>query len=228
MIKNIFLDAGGVILNERIFDENSAIIITDIIKKYNKDYSIKNYWNDVDEAVYRFIPKVYDYVLFKNIKKINEFEHEKKQYKIEIKIKNKFELMNGIKEFLIEYSKQYKIGILGQYGKDFKYYLKNENIIQYFTYTEIQDNYYVTKPDTRYFINILEKCNCEAEESIMIGDRIDKDIIPAKMVGMKTIRIKTGIHKKQEARIPEEIPDLTIDNINEINMEKIKIMDYVA
>jgi hypothetical protein len=32
MIKNIFLDAGGVILDERIFEEISANIITDRIK----------------------------------------------------------------------------------------------------------------------------------------------------------------------------------------------------
>jgi ribonucleotide monophosphatase NagD (HAD superfamily) len=39
----------------------------------------------------------------------------------------------------------------------------------------------------------------------MVWDRIDKDIIPAKMVGMKTVRIRTGIHKTQEARTPEEM-----------------------
>ena len=228
MIKNIFLDAGGVILDEQAFEENSSLIITKIIKQYNKNYSIKDYWNDVDEAVYRFIPKVYDYVLFKNIRNINEYDRMKKKYRMEIIKLQKFELMNGIMEFLIEYSKQYKIGILGQYGNDFKNYLKNENIIQYFTYTEIQDNYNITKPDPRYYEKILEICNCKAEESIMVEDRIDKDIIPAKMVGMKTIRIKTGIHKNQEARILEEIPDLTIENINEINMEKIKAIDYVT
>ena len=62
----------------------------------------------------------------------------------------------------------------------------------------------------------------------MVGDRIDKDIIPAKMVGMKTIRIKTGIHKNQEPRIPKEIPDKTVEKIKEIKMETIKAMDYFA
>jgi len=62
----------------------------------------------------------------------------------------------------------------------------------------------------------------------MVGDRIDKDIIPAKMVGMKTIRIKIGIYKNQEPRIPEEIPDLTVNKIEEIKIETIKAMDYFA
>ena len=52
----------------------------------------------------------------------------------------------------------------------------------------------------------------------MVGDRIDKDIIPAKLVGMKTIRIRTGIHKNQEARTPEEIPDITVNELCEIRI----------
>ena len=227
MIKNIFLDAGGVILDEKYFEENSAIIISNLIKQYNKDYSVKNYWNDVEEAVYRFVPKIYDYVLYKNMQNLQEFQKSKKQYKTELNnCKSKFKLMNGIKEFLMEYSKKYSIGILGQYGKDFKDYLEEEKILKYFIYTEIQDDYNLTKPDPRYFELILSKCNCKAEESIMIGDRIDKDIIPAKMVGMKTIRIRTGIHKNQEPRVFEEIPDITVEKIDEIEEEHIKAMDY--
>ena len=55
----------------------------------------------------------------------------------------------------------------------------------------------------------------------MIGDRIDKDIIPAKQVGLKTIRVLTGIHKKQKSRYPEEYPDVEINKIQEI-IEAVK------
>jgi HAD superfamily hydrolase (TIGR01549 family) len=229
MIKNLFLDAGGVILNENRFEEYSAKIISGIIKNYNKDYFIENYWKDVEEAVYRFVPKVYDYVLYKNIDSINEFKTAKEKYKKRLKNENiKFELMEGINDFLMKFTKNYKIGILGQYGNDFRNYLKDQNLLLYFSFTEIQDNYKITKPDPRYFEKIIKRGNCKAEESIMIGDRIDKDIIPAKMIGMKTIRIKTGIHKNQEPRTPEEMPELTINTLKEITIEKIKTMDYCA
>jgi FMN phosphatase YigB (HAD superfamily) len=122
----------------------------------------------------------------------------------------------------MEFSKYYKIGILGQYGIDFRNFLEDKNILKYFTYKEIQYDYKTTKPDPRYYVEILNKCKCKAGENIMVGDRIDKDIIPAKMVGMKTIRIKTGIHKNQEARIPEEIADIIVNKLEEIKIEKIK------
>jgi FMN phosphatase YigB (HAD superfamily) len=225
MIKNIFLDAGGVILNETEFENKSAIIISQIIRRHNKDYSMVNYWEDVEEAVYRFIPKVYSYILYKNIKDMEEYSISKKEYKNKLKGMNiKFELMDGIKEFLTEYSKYYRIGILGQYGNDFRRFLEKENIIKYFSYKETQDAYKITKPDTRYYEVILRECKCEAEESIMVGDRVDKDIIPAKMVGMKTIRVKVGIHKSQEARIPEEMAEITVNKLEEIKIEQIDNM----
>ncbi|MDR2602162.1 MAG: HAD family hydrolase [Spirochaetaceae bacterium] len=226
MIQNIFLDAGGVILNESNFENNSAAIIVQIIRQYNGNYSMENYWKDVEDAVYRFIPKIYDYILYKNINGMEKFKISKMDYKNKIgKLNGNFELMDGIEDFLIKYSKYYKIGILGQYGKDFKEFLSDKELIKYFTYTEIQDDYKMTKPNPRYYEEILKRCNCKAEESIMVGDRIDKDIIPAKMVGMKTVRIKTGIHKEQEPRIPEEMAEITVERLEEIRIEQIKNME---
>jgi HAD superfamily hydrolase (TIGR01549 family) len=223
--RSIFLDAGGVILDEKKFEEASALIITKIISGYNQDYTLSDYWKDAEEGVYRFVPKIYDYVLFKNINDINDFKMAKEKYKKELKDKNlPFKLMVGIEEFLMRFFEDYKIGILGQYGGDFKDYLENQDILKYFTWSETQENYNITKPDPRYFEAILKTCNCKPEESIMIGDRIDKDIIPAKMLGMKTVRIKTGLHKNQKARTPEEIPDLTVSRLEEITPEKLDKM----
>ena len=216
MIRNIFLDAGGVILDETQFENKSAEIIIGIINQHNEKYKSENYWKDAEEAVYRFIPKVYDYVLYKNIVNIENFRTAKTEYENKMKSHNTLKLTDGITEFLAEFSKFYKIGTLGQYGIDFRNFLESKNILGYFTYKEIQDDYKITKPDTRYFEAVLRKCNCKAEESVMVGDRIDKDVIPAKLVGMKTIRIKTGIHKNQEPRTPEEIPDITVDKLSEI------------
>ena len=221
MIKNIFLDAGGVILDEKKFDNNSAEIITEIVKNF-RNYSIKNYWKDVDEAVYRYVPKVYDYILYKYIIDIEKFLIAKSEYKNRIKEKTKFELKNGINDFLIHFSENYKIGIIGQYGVELIKFLEIKNLLKYFTYKEVQDDYKTTKPDPRYFSQILEKWKCNTEESVMVGDRIDKDIIPAKMIGMKTIRMKTGIHKNQEPRVPEEMADITVKMLEEIKIEKIK------
>ncbi len=41
----------------------------------------------------------------------------------------------------------------------------------------------------------------------MVGDRIDCDMIPARLLGMRTVRLRSGRHASQEARSPDEGPD---------------------
>jgi hypothetical protein len=43
---------------------------------------------------------------------------------------------------------------------------------------------------------------------------------------MKTIRIKVGIPKNQEPRIPEERAEITVNKLEEIRIEQIKDMTY--
>jgi putative hydrolase of the HAD superfamily len=71
----------------------------------------------------------------------------------------------------------------------------------------------VTKPDVRFYEQLTSRCDVDPQECIMVGDRIDKDIIPAKVTGMKTIRVRVGIHSDQEPRVPSECPDRTLSSV---------------
>ena len=45
------------------------------------------------------------------------------------------------------------------------------------------------KPDTRAFSIVLEKFNVQPEEAVMVGDEIERDILPAEKLGIKAILI---------------------------------------
>ena len=228
MIEAIFLDAGGVILDESPFEIEIAEIITYLISKI-KNYSTEQYWNDIEEAIYRFVSSTYEYVIFKNTNNLDQFNEILDEYQKRFKLKNiPFKLMSGLIDMLKRFSSKYKFGILGQYGDDFKDYLDKKGILKYFTFTETQENYKITKPDIRYFEEILKNAKCNPNNCVMIGDRIDKDIIPANVIGMKTIRLKTGIHKDQKPRIPIEIPNVEINSLDEITEEIITNLGYDA
>lgn len=217
MCKNVFLDAGGVILDETEHEQIRAALAVSLLDKQNSTYSIADYWDDVDEAVHIYVPQVYEYVFWKHT---GEYESFGKLY-IEYKtlcnqLSPGLKLMHGISEVLPKLSRSYHLGVAGQYGKELITLLEEKDLVEYFKYTATQDDFLLTKPDPRYFEQILDKAGVEASESVMIGDRIDKDVIPAQQVGMKTIRIKTGLHRNQVARIPIEIADIEIDTIFEI------------
>ena len=49
----------------------------------------------------------------------------------------------------------------------------------------------------RFYAIVLKKLGLPAKEVLMVGDRVDKDIAPAKKAGMRTARIFHGKYSKQ-------------------------------
>lgn len=74
----------------------------------------------------------------------------------------------------------------------------------------------VEKPDQRIFQLALERAACRPEHAVMIGDRIDNDIVPAKRAGMKTIWIRQGFGGMAENLTAEETPDHRICDLQEL------------
>jgi FMN phosphatase YigB (HAD superfamily) len=60
----------------------------------------------------------------------------------------------------------------------------------------LSDEMGLAKPDPRFFQFLLEQASVPAEEALMIGDRTDYDIGPAKRLGMKTIRLILSLAAK--------------------------------
>ena len=58
--------------------------------------------------------------------------------------------------------------------------------------------------------------DCTAEESAMVGDRLDNDIIPAKSIGMKTVWIMKGLAKYQDNRLGKDVADYQINTLSEL------------
>ena len=51
---------------------------------------------------------------------------------------------------------------------------------------------------------------------IMVGDRIDNDIAPARALGMATIQFRSGRHRRQRPRSPAEEPDAMVTDVREL------------
>jgi HAD superfamily hydrolase (TIGR01549 family) len=55
----------------------------------------------------------------------------------------------------------------------------------------------IEKPDPAIFRLALAQARCEPCHTVMIGDRIDNDIRPARLLGWKTIRVMQGFARFQ-------------------------------
>ena len=59
------------------------------------------------------------------------------------------------------------------------------------------------------FQKVLEKLKMKPEEILVVGDRVSRDILPAKNLGMKTVLARYGMVIKEEGQADYEINDIS-------------------
>jgi putative hydrolase of the HAD superfamily len=214
-VTTVLLDAGGVILDESEHEAVRAEIIAEILADIVPGYTVDTYDSDVLEALSCYSPRIYQYVFWKHTK--NDRALFDRLYDLHLerwrRLRPPIKLSAGIEKEIREISRHFKIGIAGQYGREVLQLLEKHSLLAHFAHHLTQDDFSITKPDPRYLEQLTQAMGVEPRECILVGDRIDNDIIPAKQLGMKTILVRVGLHKYQQPRIPFEIPDAQLDGI---------------
>ncbi|MFL2665039.1 MAG: HAD family hydrolase [Dehalococcoidia bacterium] len=225
MIKNILFDIGGPIDKETLMDQLIDEQIIKSFKFFGINISDKKYKEIHDKLLLSFSKNLYKDIIWllsnKNIKlssKIekqfydNEKERNKKRDFFEPQ-KDIFKILRSLK------NKKYVLGIVANQPVSSIKIMKQIGLLDFFSNKYVSDSVNLYKPDENFFLHVCKNINANPFESIMIGDRIDNDIVPAKKLGMKTIRLITGRYKIQNPRNNSEEADFNITNINQI--EKI-------
>ncbi len=145
-----------------------------------------------------------------------------------VKVKN-IKPFSDVVPFLVKTRETYpdiKLGIItdGIPVKQFEKILRLR-IEKYFDEIIISDEIGIRKPNPKLFSYALDKVKAKPEETLMVGDRVDKDIEPA-----KAIKIHTAlIHRKTKYDIESETlskikPEFEIQSLAELTpiLEKLK------
>ena len=72
------------------------------------------------------------------------------------------------------------------------------------------------KPDPRLFLAVCARLDVQPADCLMVGDRIDNDVVPARLLGMRTTRFRCGRHAAQEPRSWSELPDAEVTTVDDL------------
>ena len=114
------------------------------------------------------------------------------------------------------YAKGYRLGVIANQSAGIKDRLSNWGLLAYFDIILASAEEGISKPDIEIFHRALIAAKCVPSEAVMIGDRLDNDIFPAKKVGMKTVWIKQGLGGLVEVVRQSEQADYEIENLSEL------------
>ena len=125
-------------------------------------------------------------------------------------------LYTDTKDCLKKLSRIYKIGVIANQSLGTSERLENFGVRKYIDLIIASAEEGVSKPDRRIFEIALERSCCKPENAVMIGDRIDNDIVPAKQLGMKTIWVKQEFGSLWNITDESEKADIEVNNLSDI------------
>jgi FMN phosphatase YigB (HAD superfamily) len=125
-------------------------------------------------------------------------------------------LYPGTAELLSDLAGSYRLSVIANQGLGAEGRLKAWGIRDHFASVHSSAELGLEKPDPRIFENALRAASCPAGEAVMVGDRLENDMAPAKKLGFKTIRVVQGIARVQQPRDEFEKPDRAVSSIEEI------------
>lgn len=118
-----------------------------------------------------------------------------------------FELREGVAELIEDlHSRNVLLGLAANQPARTLETLDQLAIGRYFQHREMSGHHGFRKPDVRLFLRACDDLGVAPAETIMVGDRIDNDIAPARLLGMYTIVFRTGRHIQQQPRGLDEVP----------------------
>lgn len=248
MLKWIFFDIGNVILND---DPAMAVYyheIFKVIQAQGNHITFDQILKDREESILNNRDgRHYISVALKYLGRKIWSQHEERirEYLMENWAKVS-PLMPPIVPVIQQLAKKYNLGIIANQPAKAGEILKSHDLLKYFKIHGFSQAIGMSKPSPAFFHWALEQANCTAANLVMIGDRIDNDILPAKSVGMKTIwfpvqQAKKGFEPETEIEVKylsslmracvshlkprgeAETPDGTAFDFNEILTEVEKV-----
>lgn len=111
---------------------------------------------------------------------------------------------------------KYKLGIIANQAPGTAARMEQYGLSQYLDLIVASAEEGLEKPDPTIFQLALKRAGCLPEHAVMIGDRLDNDIMPAKQLGMKTIWIRQGFAGMGRPLTERDTPDHSINSLMEL------------
>ncbi len=110
----------------------------------------------------------------------------------------------------------FKLGVIANQPAGTRERLENWGLLQYFDVVAASAELGAAKPDPAIFRWALDQADCPAQNAVMIGDRLDNDVAPAKRLEMHTVRLLRGLGAYYEPQSADQLPEYTIQTLAEL------------
>jgi HAD superfamily hydrolase (TIGR01549 family) len=87
---------------------------------------------------------------------------------------------------------RYRLGVIANQPTSVRAAMERDGLTGFFEVWGVSDDLGMQKPDPRLFSHVLNTAGVSPARSVMLGDRLDYDVRPAKAAGMRAVWVLRG------------------------------------
>lgn len=220
MIKVVFLDIGGVILDEEALYDKLFDVQKDVLRQCGIPLSDDEYACALRDTLLSFAPGLQRALVWRLTRPDRELCDKATRTARAI-----FEdwlddqarrLVKGIAEVIETIAQSFSLALTSCPDERARNLLERQDLLHYFDVTGLESDVRFPRQDPRLYERLAQECHIHSREAILISNRFGSDLLPARAAGMRTILFKNGIYAIQEPRTPEEFPHKTVTSAAEL------------
>ena len=212
-IKWVFFDIGSTLIDEDDAVGDRLLKLQAALKHSGVSVSREEFGMLLQEAITKQVPKPASQV----IAKLTDSQELRNLLMTYVAWRDGLEKpYPEAKHVLDALSNRYRIGIIANQSPGTEARLKRWGLWRFISLCLPSAETGLRKPDLAIFELAMERSGCLPEHAVMVGDRIDNDITPAKSLGWKTIRIKQGLSQGQIPMNAEQVPDFEVQCLQDV------------
>jgi HAD superfamily hydrolase (TIGR01509 family) len=109
-----------------------------------------------------------------------------------------------------------RLGVIANQPTSVRQAMERDDLTRFFEVWGVSDDLGLQKPDPDLFSHVLETASVPPGRTVMVGDRLDYDVRPAKSAGMRAVWVLRG--EAPDDPTPEQLaePDGSVRTLGEI------------
>jgi HAD superfamily hydrolase (TIGR01662 family) len=107
----------------------------------------------------------------------------------------------------------YRLGVIANQPTQVRAALERDGLVGFFEVWGVSEDLGLRKPDPALFVHALRTASVEPDRTVMVGDRLDYDVRPAKAAGMRTVWVLRGEAPDRPTAAQLAEPDASVSDL---------------
>ncbi|HSD49422.1 MAG TPA: HAD-IA family hydrolase [Actinomycetota bacterium] len=110
----------------------------------------------------------------------------------------------------------YRLGVIANQPTEVRHAMARDGLTDFFEFLGVSDDLGLEKPDPRIFAHAVEAIGAPPSACAMVGDRLDHDVRPAKVAGMRAVWMLRGEAPERPTREQLDEPDAWVRTLADL------------